>query len=140
MLTRIGVLPVNEPTHRQAPQAPPSGAMAFVKRVRLQLGIPQTAMADALGISQSQYSQMEKNRAPGYLPKPEQVAIIAKILRVRQAEILSAAGYLTDSPARRLDDDGDQWIADRTRRRGSCVHPLEDVRLSRETPVSRGSR
>jgi transcriptional regulator with XRE-family HTH domain len=110
MVTRIGVLPMSTPTHREAT---PGGAMAYIKHVREELGVQSKTVAMALGISPSHYSQMEGNASYGYLPPPDKLAIICGILRITQSEVIRAAGYLTDSPAaKRLDDDSDRYIAD----------------------------
>jgi transcriptional regulator with XRE-family HTH domain len=116
MDTRIGVLPMATDLHRQATPGAPEGAMAYIKRVRDGLGIKQRVIADALGMLPGQYSGMEKNSSFGYLPRPDQLEIICGILRITQMEVIRAAGYLTDVPAaRRLDDDGDDWIAEQDR-------------------------
>jgi transcriptional regulator with XRE-family HTH domain len=104
---------MSTPTHREAP---PGGAMAYIKHVREELGIQSKAVAMALGISPSHYSQMEGNASYGYLPPPDKLAIICGILRITQSEVIRAAGYLTDSPAaKRLDDAGDEYLADMDR-------------------------
>jgi transcriptional regulator with XRE-family HTH domain len=83
-------------THREAT---PGGAMAYIKRVREERGIQAKVVAGALGISPSQYSQMEGNQSDGYLPSPGKLAIIVEILGIRQEDVIRAAGYLRDADA-----------------------------------------
>jgi transcriptional regulator with XRE-family HTH domain len=116
---------MSTPTHREAT---PGGAMAFIKRIRESRDVQSKVIASALGISPSQYSQMEGNASYGYLPPPDKLAIICGILRITQAEVIREAGYLSDSPAKRLDDHGDEYAASQDR--WAAEHPDEVQRIA----------
>lgn len=110
MLATRGVLLMEREPHQQATPGGHEGAMAYIRRVREELGIQSKVVAAALGMAANQYSSMEGNRKPGYLPSPDKLAIICDILRITQAEVIRAAGYLTDDAGvLRLDDRGDDW-------------------------------
>jgi transcriptional regulator with XRE-family HTH domain len=93
------------------------GLGEFVLARRKELGMSQEALAEAADVGQKKISQMEASanfRSP--IPPPDIVASVARVLRVTEMEILRAAGYLTDSPAaKRLDDAGDEYLADMDR-------------------------
>jgi transcriptional regulator with XRE-family HTH domain len=94
----------------------PIGFGPYVKALRERTGVKQRQVAESIGMQQNQYSAIENNTKIGYLPAPQVVAGVARFFRVAEMELIRAAGYLTDSPAaRRLDDDGDDWIAEQDR-------------------------
>jgi transcriptional regulator with XRE-family HTH domain len=77
----------------------PAGFGAYIKTLRESSGMKQRAIAEAIGMSQSQYSGMENNANPEYLPAPGIVRGLSRVFGVTEADLLRAAGYLTDSEA-----------------------------------------
>lgn len=103
MLPWNGVTPVQQ-----------GGLGAFIRTRRKEIGMSsQDDLAELAEVNQKTISNMENDRnfrSP--LPPPDVVAAVARALRVAETELIRAAGYLTDSPAaKRLDDDGDEYIA-----------------------------
>jgi transcriptional regulator with XRE-family HTH domain len=94
----------------------PIGFGPYVRELRERAGLKQKQIAERIGVSQSHYSAIEAKSHRGYIPAPEIVAGLSRVFRVSEMELLRAAGYLTDSPAaKRLDDAGDEYLADMDR-------------------------